>query len=98
MAASCCLTRLGHLAADLLDIGGNRQRIDFLELQPPPLSPVEELFDRPRVSPAGIAVTDVGSEELDEAQARPFVAGADGGWQRLDAEADQRWRRGNLVR
>src|ERR1700687_6525363 len=89
--------RLGHLAADLFDIGGNRQRIDFLELQPPALSPVKELFNRTGVSPAGVAVTDVGGKKLNEAQARALVAGADAGWQRLDAEAYQRRRRGNLV-
>jgi len=48
-------------------------------------------------SAAGVAVTNVGGEELDEAQARALVAGADAGWQRLDAEAYQRRRRGNLV-
>jgi hypothetical protein len=40
---------------------------------------------------------DVGGEELDEAQARALVAGADAGWQRLDAEAHERRRRGNLI-
>jgi hypothetical protein len=88
---------LGHLAADLFDIRGDRQRVDVFQLEPPAFSPVEELFYRPGISAAGVAITNVGGEELDEAQARALITGADGGWQRLDAEPYQRRRRGNLV-
>jgi hypothetical protein len=56
--------RLGHLAADFFDIRGNRQRVDVFQLEPPAFSPVEELFYRSGVSAAGVAVTDVGGEEL----------------------------------
>jgi hypothetical protein len=43
---------LGHFAADFFNIRGDRQRIDFLELQPPAFGPVEELFDRSSVGVA----------------------------------------------
>src|ERR1700680_3164957 len=60
---------LSHLAANFFEIRGNRQRVDVFQREPPAFSPVEELFYRPGISAAGVAITNVGGEELDEAQA-----------------------------
>jgi hypothetical protein len=82
-----------HLKADLLDVSGDRHRVDALEPELPVLAPVKELFDRPRVGPARIAVPDVGRKEFDKPPLSALVLGADSGRQHIHAKPHQRrWR------
>jgi hypothetical protein len=46
MAARCCLTELGRPLTELLDIGGDRDGLELVELKPAFLAPIAELFDR----------------------------------------------------
>ena len=88
---------LRRLGAELLDVGGDAERLDLVQLELALVAPVEELFHRARVGHARVAVADVGGEELDEAAAGAFALGADNGRQRVQAGADQRRRRHDLV-
>jgi hypothetical protein len=85
--------RLGRPAAQLLDIGGDRQGVDIMKFEAAVLAPVEELFHRARIGGARVAVTDAGGDEFDEAAAGALAAAADDGRQRLKSGADQRGRR-----
>ena len=85
--------RLGGPAAQLLDIGRHRKRIDVMQLQLPVFAPAEELFRRARIGGARVAVTDAGGKEFNEAAADALAAAADDGWQRLQARPNQGRRR-----
>jgi hypothetical protein len=77
----------------LLDVGGDRQRIDVMKFEAPILALVEELFHRARTGGARVAVTNAGSEEFDKAAAGAFATAADNRGQRLEPGTDQRrWR------
>ena len=62
--------RLGRAAAQLLDIGRHRERIDVMQLELPVLAPIEELSYRACVGGARVTVADAGGEEFDEAAGR----------------------------
>jgi len=81
----------------LLDVGRHAERLDVFQLELALVTPVEELFHRARIRHARVAVADVGGEELDEAAVGAFALGADNGRQRVQAGADQRRRRYDLV-
>jgi hypothetical protein len=90
--------RFGCPAAQLLDIGGDGERIDVVQFEPPVLAPVEELFYRARIGGARVAVTDAGGEEFDEAAAGALAAAANDYEQRFEPSPDQRQRRGVALR
>jgi len=84
--------RLGHLAAELLNVGGHSRWPDSVQRQASLLAPIEELPDGEGVGHPGVAVADVGGEELDEALARVGAGCRDRGRQRIDAGANERRR------
>ena len=53
--------------AKLLDVGGDHDRLDHVEVELSLLAPVGEPADGEGVREAGVLVADVGREELDEA-------------------------------
>ncbi len=52
-------------------------RTSINEATPAVLAPAEELADRQAVGPAGVAVAEVGGEELEEALPRILAGGSD---------------------
>jgi hypothetical protein len=89
--------RLCHPGAELLDVGGHGRRLDRVQPQAALLAPIEELPDGQGIGHPGVAVADVGGEELDEALARVGAGRRDRGRQRLEAGANKRRRRGDHV-
>src|SRR6266446_4689266 len=89
--------RLGHPGAELLNVGGLGRWPDSVQPQAALLAPIEELPDGQAVRHPGVAVADVGGEELDEALARVGAGCRDRRRQRLDAGANERRRRRDHV-
>ena len=81
-AARCCFT--DGAACDfpeVLDVGGDVHRLEAPELaQAPHLAPAEKLGNRLGVGGPGVAVADVGGEELEKTAARVRAGGGDLGW------------------
>jgi len=72
--------RLGHLALQRLDIGGDVERLDIGELTDPvAFDPAEELCDRPVIRHPGVLVADGGGEEFEEAAGGVIAGGGDDG-------------------
>jgi len=88
---------LGRAIPELLDIRGHRDGPDGAEIQSLFIAPVEELFYRARVGSAGVAVADGRGKEFDEAVARALTLDADNRRERLEACADERRRRNDLL-
>src|SRR6266851_1878563 len=79
--------RLSNFGAQLLDICGNRDGLDIIQLEVMILTPVEESFYRARVRHR-VAVADGRGKEFDEAAAGALALGADDGRQRFQAGTD----------
>ena len=61
---------------ELLDVGGHMHGLEEPELgQPPALAPAEEVRNGQSIGLPGVAVADVGGEELDEAPGRGLAGG-----------------------
>jgi len=58
--------RFRQLDPDLVDVRRDRHWLDIVQPEASLLRPVEELLYCPRVGEAGVAIADVGREELDE--------------------------------
>ena len=67
-----------HAPAELLYIGGNLDRPDFIEsANPMRLAPVEKPDSRPMVGRTRIRIANVDGEEFEEAGARPLPCPGD---------------------
>ncbi len=74
--------RRGSLAAELLDIGGDVQRLHVGDRRDAgALAPGQELPRRLGVGAARVPVADVGGEEFEEARASASVRTIDKRWQ-----------------
>src|SRR5712691_5326507 len=89
--------RLGHPGAELLNVGGHGRWPDSVQSQATLLAPIEELPDGQGVGHPGVAVADVGGEELDEALAGVGAGRRDRSRQRLEAGANERRRRRDRI-
>ena len=70
--------RLGHLALQRLDIGGDVERLDVDEpTDPVALDPGKELCDRPVIRHPGVLVADGGGEELQKPAGGMIAGGGD---------------------
>src|SRR5260370_1518019 len=85
--------RLGSPGAELLNVGGHGRWPDSVQPQAALLAPIEELPDGQGIGHPGVAVADIGGEELDEALARVRAGCPDRSRQHLDAGANERRRR-----
>jgi hypothetical protein len=90
MAASCCFT-LGArgLGLQRLYIGGDVVRPNSAQRQPTAVAPRQKTRAGPRISAAGVRISDIGGEEFDIAPGGRFAEAAD---QRRDQGAVGRGR------